>query len=583
MRPGSGRRLGTGRLGTGRLGTGRLGTGVQPVYTGVGLNTEVNIKDRPVTREGMVGIAPGTMGPGRQVVDASYYVGKLRQKTAELTTEIDKMKAEVEQFHKDSTTYQQYERKYETLIKEVRRLEGQLADYNLAMDKSRTSTDPREIHHYFNSLRARNQHEAKEIDNVFLRRQERDQQTAQVDQQLQQLQHQAAEKMNSLPHDKQQLYHRLLQENGALGEDIRNKQAELERLNADIDEVEQQLRRDPYRDEYARLEKMLTRVEREREQLEEEAAQTSLDPAEARAKLLEKAREDNARLVQLAERLQDVQDTISRRRSTLQDLAQDMEERKGEAGDTKKYEVLYQRDREMTEFIENFEETKTRAQQEQEHAQGQVVALLEHISKGLERQHNMPSKQRVSAMKEDLSFRTRVMESAQTTHQRLLQELAKRNSELEKIETLDSKISVELKSLNEKIRSMNEQMPELSDIDALRAKADHQKALLTATKARYLRRRDLIRQQVRQLSASYERKKSLLADHATAKTLESLEQRLANYEQKIFQLREYINTKGKETEHASLAEECRQLTDDVNAFIIRAQATMVPSLTTAPY
>ena len=44
-----------------------------------------------------------------------------------------------------------------------------------------------------------------------------------------------------------------------------------------------------------------------------------------------------------------------------------------------------------------------------------------------------------------------------------------------------------------------------------------------------------------------------------------------------------IDTKGKETEHASIAEECRQLTDDVNAFIIRAQATMVPSLTTAPY
>ena len=77
------------------------------VYTGVGLNTEVNIKDRPVTREGMVGIAPGAMGPGRQVVDASYYVGKLRQKTVELQTEIDKMKAEEEQYHKNSSTYQQ--------------------------------------------------------------------------------------------------------------------------------------------------------------------------------------------------------------------------------------------------------------------------------------------------------------------------------------------------------------------------------------------------------------------------------------------------------------------------------------------
>jgi len=111
------------------------------------------------------------------------------------------------------------------------------------------------------------------------------------------------------------------------------------------------------------------------------------------------------------------------------------------------------------------------------------------------------SKQRVNAMKEDLSFRKRVMESAQTTHQRLLQELAKRNSELEKIDTLDAKIALELKSLNDKIEHMNNTMPEYTDIDALRAKAEEAKRQLTRTKATYMRRRDLIRQQVRQLSA----------------------------------------------------------------------------------
>ena len=75
---------------------------------------------------------------------------------------------------------------------------------------------------------------------------------------------------------------------------------------------------------------------------------------------------------------------------TLQDLAQDMEERKGQAGNTKKYEVLYKRDKEMTEFIDAFDSTRTAALNGQKHAQDQIVALLEHISKGLERQHNMP-------------------------------------------------------------------------------------------------------------------------------------------------------------------------------------------------
>lgn len=33
-----------------------------------------------------------------------------------------------------------FERKYETLIREVRNLEGELADQNLALDKQRTGT-----------------------------------------------------------------------------------------------------------------------------------------------------------------------------------------------------------------------------------------------------------------------------------------------------------------------------------------------------------------------------------------------------------------------------------------------------------
>lgn len=46
-------------------------------------------------------------------------------------------------------------------------------------------------------------------------------------------------------------------------------------------------------------------------------------------------------------------------RRHLADLTTDMADRKNaDSGDTQKYEVLYKRDQEMTEFIEKFEETK---------------------------------------------------------------------------------------------------------------------------------------------------------------------------------------------------------------------------------
>lgn len=157
-------------------------------------------------------------------------------------------------------------------------------------------------------------------------------------------------------------------------------------MNARINEMEEALRRDPHRDEFARLHKHYGRVDKERHQLREEVRQTELDPAKAREQLLAKAREDNARLLELTDTLKEVQDDIDRKKQVANDLAVDMEERRGEAGDKHKYEVLYQRDEEMTAFIDAFPETKAEQLREQSNTQANIVALLEHISKNMERQ-----------------------------------------------------------------------------------------------------------------------------------------------------------------------------------------------------
>ena len=71
-------------------------------------------------------------------------------------TEISKMKQEVEDINKDNTTYLSLERKYETLIKDVRRYEGELADYNLALDKHRSDTKPDDIEALYMHIKNQN-------------------------------------------------------------------------------------------------------------------------------------------------------------------------------------------------------------------------------------------------------------------------------------------------------------------------------------------------------------------------------------------------------------------------------------------
>jgi hypothetical protein len=130
IRPGSGRT----RLRTGQ--TGLSGPGTQAAQ-GVALNMSVNVTDRPMTGQGVMGMKTAGSG-GRLVEDSAHYVGLLSKRIRDVTQETNRLRTEIEEQSKNSSQTVQLERKYETLLKNKEALEGQLADYNLAMDKVRT-------------------------------------------------------------------------------------------------------------------------------------------------------------------------------------------------------------------------------------------------------------------------------------------------------------------------------------------------------------------------------------------------------------------------------------------------------------
>lgn len=95
----------------------------------------MNVSERPVTGQGMMGMKSQSNNTGRIVVDAAYYVGLLRKKINDVNSESMKLRGEIDKQSKDNSQYVQLERKYDTLSKNKEVLEGQLADYNLALDK----------------------------------------------------------------------------------------------------------------------------------------------------------------------------------------------------------------------------------------------------------------------------------------------------------------------------------------------------------------------------------------------------------------------------------------------------------------
>lgn len=112
-------------------GTARPASRGGPIATGGVLSSQIKVADRPVTQQGLSGMKTGMKGPQRQILDKSYYLGLLRSKISELTTEINKLQKEIEMYNQENSVYLSYEKRAETLAVEIKEFQGQLADYNM--------------------------------------------------------------------------------------------------------------------------------------------------------------------------------------------------------------------------------------------------------------------------------------------------------------------------------------------------------------------------------------------------------------------------------------------------------------------
>merc|ERR1739848_788771 len=130
----------------------------------------------------------------------------------------------------------------------------------------------------------------------------------------------------------------------------------------------------------------------------------------------------------------------------------DISERKGETADQHKYEILFSKDREMDEFLAGFDKSKMEEEEQIKLKQHRIVQLLTETSKMIKRGDKMPDQKHVREMEEQLEFKGEELKNSEITAVRLRTELDRRSGELDKINSLDNKISTELQQLDTKMK-----------------------------------------------------------------------------------------------------------------------------------
>merc|ERR1711937_134812 len=227
---------------------------------------------------------------------------------------------------------------------------------------------------------------------------------------------------------------------------------DLDRVNTRLATAQGRLQSDVLRMRAQQQRETLAELMERHSKLKEEADTLKLSIPEQRELLVAKVKAENAEINAAEKTFGELKKEIQRYKKQAQEMETDINERKGESTDQHKYEILFSKDQEMSQFIEGFDEAKKEEEEQMQIKQRRIVQLLTETSKMIKRGDKMPDQQHVREMEEQLEFKGKELQNSEITAVRLRTELDRRSGELDKINSLDNKISTELQQLDTKMK-----------------------------------------------------------------------------------------------------------------------------------
>ncbi|XP_036033558.1 intraflagellar transport protein 74 homolog [Onychomys torridus] len=549
--------------------TARPGSRGGPLGTGGVLSSQIKVADRPVTQQGLSGMKTGMKGPQRQILDKSYYLGLLRSKISELTTEISKLQKEIEMYNQENSVYLSYEKRAETLAVEIKDCQGQLADYNMLVDKLNTNTEMEEVMNDYNMLKAQNDRETQSMDVIFTERQAKEKQIRNVEEEVEQEKQAADGIIKNMSPEKQVKYIEMKTTNEKLLQELDTLQQQLDSLNIKKESLETEIAHSQVKQEAVLLHEKLYELESHRDQMIAEDKSMG-SPMEERERLLKQVKEDNQEIASMERQLTDIKEKINQFSEEIRQLDMDLEEHQGEMN--QKYKELKKREENMDAFIETFEETKNQEQERKAQIEASIVALLEHCSRNINRMKQISSitNQELKMMQDDLSFKSTEMQKSQTTARNLTSDSQRLQLDLQKMELLESKMTEEQQSLKSKIKQMTADLETYSDLAALKSSAEEKKKKLHQERTVLSTHRNAFKKTMEKLTTDYETLKTQLQENETHAQLTNLERKWQHLEQNNFVMKEFIATKSQESDYQPVIKNVMKQIAEYNKTIMDA-------------
>ncbi|CAL8067937.1 unnamed protein product [Calicophoron daubneyi] len=589
LRPGTATRLKTSQAqGMTVPGTAtRLTTAMRPGTRGgagaATLNTSVRVEDRPITQQGLSGLKNAVRGPRRQIEDKSYFLGVLRGKINDINMEIGNISQKTADAEEENASFVQYEQMAEKLALEIRELQGELGDYNTLVDKATLGDDVSSVELDWEEVRSANERAERNLELLFEERQKREISLKTTELELRQEQQLSETMIQEMSDDDRRNYLHLRDMNAHLLKQLNEGQAELEKLSTKRTELEQDLSSSQVKQEAMRLYAQLHEAEERHDQLKADEDSRE-NPQQERERLLKQVREDNQEIASMERQTRETQEKVTHREEELRMLEQELDDNRNER--TQKYRELKKREQQIDEFLRTFDEVKSLELSSIADLEVEIVQLLETTSRHLVNAsqtnpaaaalQNAAAKEinsggdrkdavnPVTALKEQLDFKTSEVSKSEETAAALAKERARLSQDLLKVDQLETKVVQEMESLRKRITQMEEEVLNFSDLDKVKEDAKFKREALSSEKHRLELYRDSLHRLNQALAKEYSATQASLTSQDTYVQLSNLERRWAQHEQVNFGLSEFIANKRVETDHTALAKKAMELIKGYN-------------------
>ncbi|XP_074603118.1 intraflagellar transport protein 74 homolog [Brevipalpus obovatus] len=506
-----------------------------------------NSPARPVTNTGLMAprTARGRSAIGRQIQDKTYWMGILRAKMNELVAEISRLSKESEIMSRDEARVNVWQRKAESLARDLRTATMELSIYNEYLDRLRVDDDHGELVADIQSLETDNQRLSLTLETKFKEKKLKEEKLIECEKQIHQFEQDWLTLKRKFNEEQRERFERLENLNRHLTKEadkleekitsLREKQNSLEKFD---DKVDSSLRKD--------LMKALTRLR----EVEKQKNDLTMDNSggDERTKLLAQMKRDNQEIVSLEAKLKATIESGNEIESTLA-AYEDIET-------AEKFRDLKRKESSMNTFLNEFPANLSQEIETMKNTGESISELMEKCNRYIRYIDTLKSPPGGGLSSGD--------PSSSGGKVNLIDEKRKLELDYNKIQQLDSKIVVELDVLRNKIKALTKDISTYSDISQLKSELEQKSDHLEEERRSFTENIQKLGKEKQVLASSLEKIRLPLEANDIYRKLKELENRLSD----LAAINEEQETKIRANDNNSLKKQVMDLVNRYNQTLL---------------